>query len=179
MSTPTPPASALGEMIQVRRLALGLSQEELAARVCELGSDIRQADISRIERGRVALPRRRRLEHIATALGLSLGELLAASGWAGAGETFATALVEEPAPPPATPTLILDTPASPPGPVGPPFAWRLPDDLDASSTVDAVNRLRAAISEARESMTRARTLEECYREATRQWDSGPGPRGST
>ena len=179
MTTPTPPASALGEMIHARRIALGLSQEELAALVSELGSEIRQADVSRIERGRVGLPRRRRLEHIAAALGMSLGELLAASGWAGAMETFAAAVADERMPPPGPPALGLDTPTLPPGPDTLPSSWHLPSGLDAAATAEAVNRLRAAISEARDSMTRARTLEEHYREAARQWDSGSGLRGDT
>ena len=75
----------LGQVIRARRRALGMSQEALAARVSDLGSEIDQADISRIELGKVDLPRRRRLEHLAVALELSPGELLEASGWVGAG----------------------------------------------------------------------------------------------
>ena len=77
---------SLGEAIRTRRLELGWSQEELAERI---GDGVRQADVSRLERGRVTLPRRQRLERIAAALGMSPGELLARSGWAGADVAFA------------------------------------------------------------------------------------------
>jgi transcriptional regulator with XRE-family HTH domain len=71
----------LGSLIRWRRLDLGLTQEELAERV---GDGTRQAEISRLEHDRIGLPRRSRLERIAVALELSIGELLAGSGWAGA-----------------------------------------------------------------------------------------------
>lgn len=80
---------SVGEAVRARRLALGWSQEELAARASGAGLEVRQSDISRLERGRVALPRRARLERIAAALDLPLGELLARSGWAGAAVAFA------------------------------------------------------------------------------------------
>jgi transcriptional regulator with XRE-family HTH domain len=66
------PLASMGELIRQRRMKLGVTQEELAERVASLGEPIRQADISRIERGRVSFPRRARLEAIATALDLSL-----------------------------------------------------------------------------------------------------------
>ena len=47
-----------------------------------------QSDVSRLERGKVARPRRDRLARIAQALGLPLGELLARSDWAGAEAEF-------------------------------------------------------------------------------------------
>jgi transcriptional regulator with XRE-family HTH domain len=71
-------------MIQSHRRALGLTQEQLADKVHALGDQhIKQSDISRIERGLVGLPRQLRLERIARALDLSVGELLARSGWTG------------------------------------------------------------------------------------------------
>jgi transcriptional regulator with XRE-family HTH domain len=75
----------LGSLIRSRRIELGLTQEELAERV---GDSVRQAEISRLERDCVGLPRRARLERIAAALKLKLGELLARSGWAGVDSTF-------------------------------------------------------------------------------------------
>jgi len=60
------------------RLAMGLTQEELASRV---GEGIRQSDISRMEKDAVGFPRRERLEAIAEALDVTLGDLLIATGW--------------------------------------------------------------------------------------------------
>jgi transcriptional regulator with XRE-family HTH domain len=75
-------SSTLGTVIKARRRELGWSQEELAARVAAHGdAAFRQTDVSRLERGKVSLPRRQRLGHIAAALGLSLGELLMRLGW--------------------------------------------------------------------------------------------------
>ena len=71
----------LGKFIQRRRVELGLTQEQLAERV---GGGVRQAEISRLEHDRVTLPRRQRLEQIARALDVPIGELLARSGWVGA-----------------------------------------------------------------------------------------------
>ena len=76
----------LGRFIQRRRIELGLTQEQLAEII---GGGVRQSEISRLEHDRVALPRRQRLEQIANALDVSLGELLARSGWAGADSEFA------------------------------------------------------------------------------------------
>ena len=87
----------LGRFIQRRRIELGLTQEQLAEMI---GGGVRQSEISRLEHDRVALPRRQRLEQIATALDVSLGELLARSGWAGADAEFdasASAQAVEPA----------------------------------------------------------------------------------
>lgn len=78
-------ASSLGRAILARRRELGLTQEQLAQRVVEAGDvAFRQSDVSRLESGRVTLPRRDRLERLARALGLAPGELLVRSGWAGA-----------------------------------------------------------------------------------------------
>jgi len=62
---------------------LGLTQEALAERI---GEGMRQAEVSRLESGRVTLPRRERLERIAAALDIPVGELLARSGWSGFAE---------------------------------------------------------------------------------------------
>jgi transcriptional regulator with XRE-family HTH domain len=69
---------SLGEAIRLRRLALGMSQEELAERI---GPDVRQSDVSRLERGKILFPRLERLHQIADALGLSIGTLLIDAGW--------------------------------------------------------------------------------------------------
>ena len=79
---------SLGTFIRERRQDLGLTQEDLAARV---GGSVRQAEISRLESGRIALPRRERLEAIANALDISIGELLVRSGWMSAGDRLAAA----------------------------------------------------------------------------------------
>jgi transcriptional regulator with XRE-family HTH domain len=74
-------ATTLGDFIRERRQDLGLTQEQLAGRI---GTNVRQADVSRLERNRVALPRRTRLEDIARALDVSLADLLVQSGWGAA-----------------------------------------------------------------------------------------------
>lgn len=71
----------LGQFIRERRMDLRLTQEQLAARV---GEGVRQAEISRLEQDRVSLPRRQRLEAIAAALDVSIGDLLVTTGWIGA-----------------------------------------------------------------------------------------------
>lgn len=71
----------LGQVIRDRRRDLGWTQEELGARI---GHGVAQSEISRLERDKIMLPRRERLERIASALELPLGTLLARSGWAGA-----------------------------------------------------------------------------------------------
>lgn len=67
-----------GQVIRQRRMELGLTQESLAARV---GDNVRQADISRLERDYITMPRRSRLEALAQALDVSAGYLLMQSGW--------------------------------------------------------------------------------------------------
>ena len=127
----------LGTVIRDRRCELGLSQEELAARVSDESDEVRQSDLSRIERGKVGLPRRARLERIARVLGLSLGELLALSGWAGAETAFAP----EDAPPAVRPPIQRRTVA-------------------AAATVErgGGSRLRAAIAVAQELEARSERL---------------------
>ena len=68
----------LGQFIRANRLAMGITQEDLAARV---GDNVRQSDISRIEKDGVDFPRRERLDAIAVALGITLGDLLISTGW--------------------------------------------------------------------------------------------------
>jgi|GEM_PF-4199908 len=75
---------SLGAVIRQRRIELGWTQDELAERISTNGEYVRQSEISRIENGRVALPRRERLLRLAEVLELPAGELLACSGWAGA-----------------------------------------------------------------------------------------------
>jgi transcriptional regulator with XRE-family HTH domain len=80
---------SLGVVIKARRRQLGWSQEELAKRIVAHGDRaFRQTDVSRLELGKVALPHRDRLAHIAAVLDLPLGTLLAQSGWAGAEAAF-------------------------------------------------------------------------------------------
>jgi transcriptional regulator with XRE-family HTH domain len=68
----------LGTFIRERRQELGLSQEQLAERI---GDTVRQAEVSRLENNRIAMPRRQRMERLAAALEVSLGELLVRTGW--------------------------------------------------------------------------------------------------
>ena len=82
-------------------MELGLTQEALAERI---GEGVRQADVSRLENDRIMLPRRDRLERLAEALDVPLGVLLARSGWAGADEGMAAALIA------ATPVTALSLP---------------------------------------------------------------------
>lgn len=78
---------SLGETLRSRRIELGLSQERLAELISTEDELVTQADISRLETGRIKLPRCERLLRLASALGLMPGELLARSGWAGANVT--------------------------------------------------------------------------------------------
>ncbi len=68
----------LGQFIRANRLAMGLTQQQLADRV---GDNVRQSDISRLEIDGVEFPRRERLDAIAVALGVTLGDLLISTGW--------------------------------------------------------------------------------------------------
>jgi hypothetical protein len=72
---------SLGRVVRTRHAELGPTQEQLAVRI---GDGVRQAEVSRLEADRVALPRRSRLEAIAAARDLPLGVLLARSGCTGA-----------------------------------------------------------------------------------------------
>lgn len=65
----------LGELVRQRRLELGLTQGDLAELISDEGDEVRQADISRIERGYTRLPRPERLSRVARALDLPVGEL--------------------------------------------------------------------------------------------------------
>jgi transcriptional regulator with XRE-family HTH domain len=69
----------------------------LAERVSTDGEYVRQSEISRIENGRITLPRRERLERLAAVLDLPLGELLARSGWVGAEQHFQPSSIDRPA----------------------------------------------------------------------------------
>lgn len=92
--------ATLGQLIRERRLELNLTQEQLAERV---GDGVRQSEISRLERNRITLPRRHRMEDLAAALDIPLGVLLARSGWAGAEaieDDPASESIEDPAPAP-------------------------------------------------------------------------------
>jgi transcriptional regulator with XRE-family HTH domain len=60
---------------------MGWTQEQLAERISTEQDYVRQSEVSRLERDHVTLPRRARLERIAAALQLPIGELLARSGW--------------------------------------------------------------------------------------------------
>lgn len=68
----------LGQFIRANRLASGWTQEQLAEKV---GDNVRQSDISRLEKDGVEFPRRERLDAIAGALGVTLGDLLISTGW--------------------------------------------------------------------------------------------------
>ncbi len=128
----------LGKAIRERRIELGWSQEELAARASARGREVRQSDVSRLERDKVGLPRRERLEQIAAVLGLPLGELLVRSGWAGADTALEQA--ERPpqsAAPPASPAPARPTtfqPGAPPDPDAPP---RLRSAIDRAHELEA------------------------------------------
>ncbi len=84
----------LGQFIRERRIDLGLTQEQLAERV---GENVRQSEISRLEQDKVGLPRRQRLEAIAAALGVSIGDVMVTTGWIGA-EHVSTAGLDHQAP---------------------------------------------------------------------------------
>lgn len=133
MISSRPTSATMGSAIRTRREELGLTQEELAARI---GGGIRQSEISRLERGRVTLPRRARLEAIAAALNLPVGELLARSGWAGAGDAFGPVAA-------GTPQPAAGTSPSPDPNRFPKTPW--PRCLPATSANDgAVDRLHDA-----------------------------------
>jgi transcriptional regulator with XRE-family HTH domain len=69
--------STLGTFIRNRRQQLGLSQLELALRA---GHGTKQEHVSRLESGRVTLPRWERLHALADALGVTPGALLLEAG---------------------------------------------------------------------------------------------------
>lgn len=96
---------SLGEAIRLRRLELGLSQEELAERI---GDDVRQSDVSRLERGKILFPRLERLNQIAAALGMSIGSLLIEAGWFEDDDSVHVAAAERQSNGPAVPILVAD-----------------------------------------------------------------------
>ena len=134
--------ATLGQVIRRRRMELGLTQEELAERV---GDGVRQAEISRLERDRVTLPRRARLEQIAQALQLPLGVLLARSGWVGAEEAFEPAATlaerDEPEPAPESgPATLAPAPADAPLEVSSPEPSLIREEMP--HLTDAIVRAR-------------------------------------
>jgi transcriptional regulator with XRE-family HTH domain len=168
--TTSSPRPTLGQVIRSRRLALGISQEALAARVSDLGSEINQADISRIELGKVELPRRRRLEYLAAALELTLGELLEASGWIGASERFGAWTAE--ASPVLQPSTTIGTDLTHGPGAQPPSEWPPLAPRDTQATLEAIWRLRTAITQAQEPVERASSLLRKCQETARRWDPG-------
>ena len=84
--------TTFGEFIRQRRLELGLSQDELAGRI---GLNVRQADVSRMENDRITLPRRQRLEALAQALEIPIGDLLIHSDWSRAEDAPAVGEVSD------------------------------------------------------------------------------------
>ncbi len=153
-------AATLGQLIRERRMDLDLTQEQLAARV---GEGVRQSEISRLERNRITLPRRQRMEQIAVALDIPLGVLLAGSGWAGA-ET----IIPEPAPQPAAtvpnvasePDEVVqtDAPAYVESWPNPEPAYAQPRLHDAQPHLyDAIVRAETLIGESQSIYTQAQT----------------------
>ncbi len=71
-------AQTLGEFVRECRETLGLTQEELAERIDQ---GVRQSEVSRLENDRISLPRRARLEQLAVALEVSLGDLMVRTRW--------------------------------------------------------------------------------------------------
>ncbi len=132
---------SLGEAIRTRRRELGWSQEELAERISGEGEVCRQSDVSRLERGKVGLPRRARLDRIAAALGLSVGELLAKSGWAGADLAFTSTRLPGATLPEESPVREGE--------------WSLPRPVRNEERLVSTKRLRAAMEQA--ASTRRRT----------------------
>jgi diguanylate cyclase (GGDEF)-like protein len=72
---------SLGTAIRWRRLAIGISQEQLAARMSSMGDHVRQSDISRLELDRISRPGQRRLDAIAFALDWTTAELREQAGY--------------------------------------------------------------------------------------------------
>src|SRR5690242_9251699 len=143
---PSSHPGTLGDVIRRRRQQLGWSQEELAARASGPDDEVRQSDISRLELGKVGLPRRARLQRIATALDMPLGELLARSGWAAAGSTRSV---------PAIDALNAPAPNLPAGRGEWAAEWSAAPVADRSS--GTIVRLHDAIAEARLTMARSAT----------------------
>ena len=134
----------LGKAIKARRLKLGWSQEELAHQMIAHGDvTFRQSDVSRLERGKVVLPHRERLEHIAMVLGLSLGELLARSGWSGWGDSPSETIVPADAEVPGlSPAVALETRT--------PADWTAPGEPAQGNA-----RLQEALAQAQRTIARS------------------------
>lgn len=80
----------LGQYILERRKALGLTQEQIADR---MGHNVRQSEISRLERNHVMLPRRQRLELLAAALETTIADLLGKTEWISHGQELPDDLI--------------------------------------------------------------------------------------
>lgn len=140
--TGLPMSTSLGSFIRERRQELGLTQEQLAERI---GVNVRQAEVSRLESGRIALPRRERMELLAAALEVSLGELLVRSGWMDEGDAL----------PDRDPDRDIDL-----------IAWSgpVPEDVDGMALPELVAMLER-ISEAQDQLTVASIALEDARKA--------------
>jgi transcriptional regulator with XRE-family HTH domain len=126
---PADAVSTLAATIRQRRRELHLSQEALAAQMVARGDiTFRQTDVSRLELGKVALPHRRRLAHLAAVLELSLGELLSRSGWGATLESIRPGHL-----PSAEETGLPATP--------PPGSAVIPAAPSAAQTVDRMPRI--------------------------------------
>lgn len=68
-------ASTVGELVRERRLLKGLTQSDLA-----LQTGLRQAYISQVEKGEIAIPRDHNLDALGAALGLTRGDFYRAAG---------------------------------------------------------------------------------------------------
>ena len=154
---------ALGAVVKARRIELGWTQEELAERISADGEFVRQSEISRIENGRIALPRRERLERLARALELPLGELLARSGWAGAechfgpstSETDALRTTNGSQNGSGRSLTAADAPSGVPEPARPPVAASSGSSANTYDP-DALAALRRALATMREESDRLR-----------------------
>jgi transcriptional regulator with XRE-family HTH domain len=148
----------LGQVIRSRRIELALTQEELAERI---GEGVRQAEVSRLERDRIMLPRRARLEAIAAALELPLGELLARSGWSGADAI------------PWTPTIHADLPQRESLPEVAVSSGTLPDRPETSYLAAMIEQARETISKTHVLLTQSdETFDLVLRSVTRAHRAG-------
>jgi len=66
----------LGRLVAERRDAIGMTQEQLAARI-----GAKQSYVSQLEKGKIGLPGVKRLSQISFALHVSISELLRNSSW--------------------------------------------------------------------------------------------------
>jgi transcriptional regulator with XRE-family HTH domain len=110
-----------------------------------------QSDVSRLERDKITLPRRDRLERIADALDIPLGELLASSGWADADRFFTPSATDDREGP--------EERGAQPGSVRP--------EAPSSS---APSRLQEALSQSRALRVQTDQLLEQSRNAVRYWE---------